>query len=305
MSILDRFRLTGKRLFITGGSRGLGREMALAIADAGADCILVGREAESLEKTAAEIRALGRQAFTITADVSKTSECEAACHRALELGPIDILINNAGGRRQNVATEEMSLEMWRELMDLNLTSTFLCTKLIGGAMLKRGARVPPAGSSASGVGVSPSRGGDPPAGSADRGAVVPPSRGAGVSPAKNAGRIINIASINALVAGRKIAGRHYETSKAAVVNFTRATAADWAPYGITVNAILPGGFMTDANLRWKSIHPDVIEAFEQQIPMGRYGEPWELGPLAVYLASDASAYMTGASLVIDGGYTLW
>lgn len=260
MAILDRFRLTGKRLFITGGSRGLGREMALACADAGADCVLVGREAVSLEKTADDIRALGRQAFTIQADVSKPTECEAACQRALEeFGPIEILINNAGGRRQNIPTEEMPLEVWRELMDLNLTSTFICTKKIGGAMLARG----------------------------------------------HGGRIINIASINALVAGRKIAGRHYETSKAAVVQFTRATAADWAPHKITVNAILPGGFMTDANLRWKSIHPEVIETFQQQIPMGRYGEPHELGPLAVYLASDASAYMTGAALVIDGGYTLW
>src|SRR3954454_18224105 len=149
-------------------------------------------------------------------------------------------------------------------MDLNLTSTFLCTKLIGGGVKGRAQK-------------SNYRG----------------------------GRIINIASINALVAGRKIAGRHYETSKAAVVQFTRATAADWAPHGITVNAILPGGFMTEANQRWKQIHPEVIEAFQQQIPMGRYGQPHELGPLAVYLASDASAYMTGAALVIDGGYTLW
>jgi NAD(P)-dependent dehydrogenase (short-subunit alcohol dehydrogenase family) len=260
MSILDRFRLDGKRLFITGGSRGLGREMALACADAGADCILVGREAGSLQKTADEIRALGRQAFTVQADVSRPDECEAACQRGLsEFGPIDILINNAGGRRQNIPTEDMPLEVWRELMDLNLTSVFLCTKLIGGAMVVRG----------------------------------------------HGGRIINIASINALVAGRKIAGRHYETSKAAVVQFTRATAADWAPHKITANAILPGGFMTDANLRWKSIHPEVIETFQQQIPLGRYGEPHELGPLAVYLASDVSAYMTGAALVIDGGYTLW
>ena len=260
MSVLDRFRLTGKRLFITGGSRGLGREMALACADAGADCILVGREVDALHKTADDVRALGRQSFTVQADVSKPTECEAACRRALdEFGPIDILINNAGGRRQNIATDEMPLEVWQELMDLNLTSVFLCTKLIGGAMLARG----------------------------------------------HGGRIINIASINALVAGRRIAGRHYETSKAAVVQFTRATAADWAPHKITVNAILPGGFMTDANIRWKSIHPEVIETFQQQIPMGRYGEPHELGPLAVYLASDASAYMTGAALVIDGGYTLW
>jgi NAD(P)-dependent dehydrogenase (short-subunit alcohol dehydrogenase family) len=265
MSILDRFRLDGKRLFITGGSRGLGREMALACADAGADCILVGRDAESLANAAEDVRKLGRQAFTVQADVSRPAECEAACHRALsEFAPIDILINNAGGRRQNIATEEMPLEVWQELMDLNLTSTFICTKLIGGAMVARNKETQSKG-----------------------------------------GRIINIASINALVAGRKIAGRHYETSKAAVVQFTRATAADWAPHGVTVNAILPGGFMTDANLRWKQIHPEVIETFQQQIPMGRYGEPQELGPLAVYLASEASAYMTGAALVIDGGYTLW
>src|SRR3954467_227120 len=91
MSILDRFRLDGKRLVITGGSRGLGREMALACADAGADCILVGREAGSLKKSAEDVRALGRQAFTVQADVSKPAECEAACHRALaEFAPIDI-----------------------------------------------------------------------------------------------------------------------------------------------------------------------------------------------------------------------
>src|SRR5437868_1718177 len=254
MSVLDKFRLDGKRLFITGGSRGLGREMALACAEAGADCVLVGREQAALARAAEEVRGLGRQAFTIQADVSKPAECEAACQRALaEFGPIDVLINNAGGRRQNIATEEMLLEVWRELMDLNLTSTFLCTKLIGGAMLARGM----------------------------------------------GGRVINIASINALVAGRKIAGRHYETSKAAVVQFTRATAADWAPHGVTVNAILPGGFMTDANLRWRQIHPEVIETFQRQIPIGRYGEPHELGPLAVYLSSDASAFMTGSSLVLE------
>src|SRR6187549_1652742 len=108
MSIFDRFRLTGKRLFITGGSRGLGREMALAIADAGADVILVGRDAPSLEKTAGDIRALGRQAWTLVADVSKPAECEKACQSALERhAPIDILINNVGGRRENIPTEAM------------------------------------------------------------------------------------------------------------------------------------------------------------------------------------------------------
>ena len=108
-----------------------------------------------------------------------------------------------------------------------------------------------------------------------------------------------------MVSNRGIAGRHYETAKAAVVQFTRATAADWAPFGITVNAICPGMFMTEANIRWSKENPEIIETFIKQIPMGKTGEPKDLGPLSVYLASDASRYMTGATLVIDGGYTLW
>jgi len=260
MGVLDRFRLDGKRLFITGGSRGLGREMALAIADVGADVILVGRDPTSLEKTAADIRSFGRNAWPIQADVGVPEECELVCRTALQqFGPIDILINNVGGRRANITTQEMPLDTWRQLMDLNLTSTFLCTKMIGGAMVARG----------------------------------------------KGGRVINIASINALVANRRIAGRHYETAKAAVLQFTRAAAADWAPFGVTVNAILPGGFMTEPNLRWAREYPEVIETFKTQIPMGDFGRPEDLGPLAVYLASDASRYMTGAALVIDGGYTLW
>ncbi len=259
MSILDRFRLDGKRLFITGGSRGLGREMALACADAGADVIVVGRDAGSLEQTAAEVRAFGRQVWTLQADVSKPVECEDVCRKGLELGPIDILINNVGGRRVNIPTEEMPLATWQELLDLNLTSTFLCTKLIGGAMIERG----------------------------------------------QGGRIINVSSIAALVVPRNIAGRHYETAKAAVLQFTRAVAADWAPHRITVNAILPGGFMTEPNQRWARENPEVVEVFKTQVPLGDYGPPEDLGPLAVYLASDAARYVTGAALVIDGGYTLW
>jgi NAD(P)-dependent dehydrogenase (short-subunit alcohol dehydrogenase family) len=259
MSVLDRFRLDNKRLLITGGSRGLGREMALAIAEAGADVVLVGRDADSLASTSADIRAIGRQASPLQADAANPEQCECACRAALALGPIDILINNIGGRRINVSIEEQSLKDWQQMMDLNLTSTFLCTKLIGGAMLARG----------------------------------------------EGGRVINIASISGVIANRGIAGRHYETAKAAVIQFTRATAADWAPRGVTVNAILPGGFMTEPNQRWAREQPDIITAFKAQIPMGEFGRPEDLGPLAVYLASEASRYMTGAALVIDGGYTLW
>lgn len=118
------------------------------------------------------------------------------------------------------------------------------------------------------------------------------------------GRIINISSINAFVSGKLIKGRHYETAKAAIVQFTRATAVDWAEHNITVNAICPGGFMTEPNVRWSKLHPEVVANFRQQIPMGDHGQPEDLGPLAVYLASEASRYMTGAALIIDGGYTL-
>lgn len=260
MSIFDRFSLRGKTLFISGGSRGLGREMALAIADAGADVILTGRTPESLEQTADEIRQLGRRAVTMTADLGVPETCEAVCRDALAThGPIDIVINNLGGRIFDVPTEQLSLADWRQIIDLNLTSTFLCSKVLGGAMVQHG----------------------------------------------QGGRLINIASISGLIANRGIGGRSYETSKAAVIQFTRATAADWAPHGVTVNAICPGGFMTEPNQRWKQENPEVIRQFEEQIPLGMFGQPEDLGPLAVYLASDASRDMTGAALVIDGGYTLW
>ncbi|HQU43869.1 MAG TPA: SDR family oxidoreductase [Pirellulales bacterium] len=258
MSVLDRFRLDGKRFFITGGSRGLGRAMALALAEAGADAVLVGRDATSLEQTAADIRSIGRQAFTMQADVGKPKECEAVCRQAIEQhGPIDILINNVGGRRVPTPTVDMPLDIWQELIDLNLTSTFVCTKVLGKPMIDR-----------------------------------------------RAGRVINIASISGMVANRGIGGRSYETAKAAVIQFTRATAVDWAPSGVTVNAICPGGFMTEPNIRWSRERPEIIEAFKKEIPLGDFGQPEDLGPLAVYLASDASRYMTGAALVIDGGYTL-
>ena len=259
MAVLDSFRLDGRRLFITGGSRGLGRAMALAMAEAGANVILTGRDEGNLQATAEEIRRLGRQAWPLQGDMADPQDCERVCRRALgELGEIDILVNNVGGRDLNVAIEDMPLEKWRYYVDLNLTHVFLCTKLIGGAMLPRGR-----------------------------------------------GRVINIASISGMIANRGIAGRHYETTKAAIIHFTRATAADWAPRGVNVNAICPGLFMTEPNRAWAEKHPEIIKAFVDNVPMGRAGDPPEIGPLAVFLASDASSYVTGAAYVIDGGYTLW
>jgi gluconate 5-dehydrogenase len=260
MGVLDLFRLDGKRALVTGASRGLGRSMALAFAEAGADVIITGRTQETLDATAAEIRARGRQAWTVRANMAVPAECTAALELILrDYGPLDILVNNVGNREFSVAIAEETLEAWQQSVDLNLTSCFLGTKLVGAAMLARGA----------------------------------------------GGRIINIASISALVANRGIGGRDYETSKAAVLHFTRCAAADWAPHGITVNAICPGLFMTDINREWNERRPDVIAAFVQNVPAGRPGEPDEIGPLAVFLASPAASYVTGAAYVIDGGYTLW
>jgi NAD(P)-dependent dehydrogenase (short-subunit alcohol dehydrogenase family) len=260
MSVMDQFRLDDKRALVTGASRGLGRVMALALADAGADIVITGRTAETLEETAGEIRSRGREARTLRADMGVPVECQAACERVLaEMGPIDILINNVGNRKVSVPIATEPLDVWQKSIDLNLTSCFLGTKIIGQAMLERG----------------------------------------------QGGRIINIASISALIANRGIGGRDYETGKAAVLHFTRCAAVDWAPQGITVNAICPGLFMTDSNREWNERRPDIIEAFVKNVPMERPGEPDEIGPLAVFLASPASGYITGAAYVIDGGYTAW
>lgn len=259
MNVLDRFRLDGKRVMVTGGSRGFGCAIALACAEAGADVVLAARDPETLARTAEEVRARGREVWSFAADISQPAVCEDLCRRVLgEVAPIDVLVNNVGGRVVDVAVESCDLETCRRLVDLNLTHCFLCTKMIGGAMLARGQ-----------------------------------------------GRVINIASISGMIANRGIGGRHYEAAKAAVLHFTRATAADWAARGVTVNAICPGLFMTEPNQAWEKKNPAAIETFVNAIPMGRAGEPQEIGPLAVYLASPASSYVTGAAFVIDGGYTLW
>lgn len=259
MNVLDRFRLDGRKVLITGGSRGLGFAMAKALAEVGAELVLVGRDADSLTKAAAQLSALGRQVATITADVGVPAEAERMCREALDRqAPIDVLINNVGGRRISIPTEEMPLEEWQRILDLNLTSAFLCCKHLGGAMA-----------------------------------------------ARKRGVIINVASISGLVVNRGIFGRSYETAKAALTAFTKTMAVDWAPYNVRVNAIAPGGFLTDPNRRWFREKPELRATFESMVPMARLGEPDEIGPLAVYLASDASTYMTGATVVIDGGYTLW
>lgn len=258
--VLDLFRLDGKLAFVSGASRGLGRIMALALADAGANVAISGRSAESLAATRAEIDSRGVRGFAIKGDMSTPGGAEATCRELLEkMGTPDILINNVGNREINVPIERQTTQSWRDLFDFNMTSTFIATRDIGGQMIARG-------------------------------------RG---------GRIINIASMSGMIVNRGIGGRHYESAKAAVLHFTRATASDWARHGINVNSISPGLMMTETNQRWEQDHPELIQKLSEGIPMGRPGRPEEVGALALYLASPASSYVTGANFVCDGGYTIW
>lgn len=259
MSIFDRFRLDGRRAVITGGTRGLGLAMARALGEAGAELIVSSRDASNVEQAKAELSQVAPKVDALAADLSTPEGATAFCEQVLsDFGPIDILINNVGGRRINFPTEEMPLDQWQKIVDLNLTQAFICTKMIGGSMLPR-----------------------------------------------RRGRVINISSINSIIAGAQMRGRSYETCKGALSMFTKAVAADWAQYNVTVNAIAPGTFLTDANRRWFDERPDLKTDIEAKVPMGRLGEPHEIEGLALYLASDASSYMTGSVIVIDGGRILW
>lgn len=256
MGLQDWFGLEGKQALVTGASRGLGRAMALALAEAGADIVITGRNRDTLDRTAQDIRATGRTANTLLADMKDGTSTAVACEAILErFGQVDILINNIGNRLSADPIESESLENWQAMIDFNLSTCFAATQVIGKAMIAH----------------------------------------------RQGGRIINIASTAGMRVISGIGGRYYETGKAAILHFTRCTATDWASHGITANAICPGLFMTDTNLGWQADKPEVIEDLVSTIPLGRAGTPAEIGPLAVFLASPAAAFVTGASFVIDGG----
>jgi NAD(P)-dependent dehydrogenase (short-subunit alcohol dehydrogenase family) len=251
---LERFRLNGKLAWITGGSKGLGRQMAGALAGAGADIVVSSRRAAEAEATAAEIAGThGVRALGFAADVTSENETAALVKQVNEkLGPIDILINNAGINVRQPTTE-LSLADWQRVLDINLTGPFICSRAVIPQMVERGR-----------------------------------------------GRIIHISSILGHVG---LAGRPpYTATKGGLLLLTKTQALELARTGVTVNAICPGPFATEMNKPLLE-DPEKYAAFVAKIPMGRWGELHEIEGAAIFLASDAASYITGTSLLVDGGWT--
>ncbi len=253
MSVKKLFDLTGKVALITGGSRGLGLQIAEALGEMGAKLAITARKQGELEDARAHLAGMGFDVLTHAADLSKPDAARSITDALLaKHGRVDVLVNNAGAT-WGAPAEDTPLEAWMKIVNLNLTGTFLLTQEIG------------------------------------RRSMIP----------NRYGRIVIVASVAGLLGnppGMKTIA--YNTTKGGLVNFTRALAAEWGPYGITVNAIAPGFFpskMAEATLA--QIGDAVINA----TPLGRLGGDEDLKGLAVLLAADASRHMTGQIIAVDGG----
>jgi NAD(P)-dependent dehydrogenase (short-subunit alcohol dehydrogenase family) len=251
------FDLTDRIALVTGGSRGLGREIGEGLAEAGASLVILARSEPWLGATLAEFKALGFRCEGLVCDVSKPAEVQAAVSQALEtFGRIDILVNNAGVS-WGAPAEDMPLEKWRMVLDTNLTGAFLFCQAVGREMIRQ-----------------------------------------------QYGRIINVASINAIQGGlpmQDISAAGYVASKGGLLALTRELAAKWARHGIRVNAIAPGYFPTRMT---EKIWQQAESLMHTSVPMGRGGMDGELKGVAVFLAADASNYITGQTIVVDGGTVL-
>lgn len=262
MTDKSMFDLSGKVALITGGGRGLGREICEAMAEFGADvACCYATSGKGAEEVVEYANKLGRRAIAIKADVSSSDNVENLVNQTMtEFGTIDILFNNAAVLGPPMGLHEMPIEAWDGVMAVNLRGVFLCMRAVLSVMVK-----------------------------------------------KKSGSIINISSISGIIAGHEEWSlpnvATYAASKAGVIMLTRHAASAYAKYGIRINAIAPGAHRTAP----PDFPPDMLEAMEKKIskytPLGRPGEANEIKGIAVYLASDASSYVTGQTIVQDGGFT--
>ena len=258
------FGLDGKIAVVTGSGRGIGKGIALAFADAGADVVVLARTQADIDSVAEQIRAKGRRALAVRADVTKAEDVTKAVKRTVEeFGRIDVWVNNAGGETglvastpaQGFAVEATQVDEseWDRIVDLNLKSYFLCSQAAGRVMIEQ--------------------------------------RG---------GSIINISSMAALIP--KAGYIHYSAAKAGVINLTLTLADEWASHNVRVNTIV-AGCINSAGYNWEQemLSPELRQFFVMSIPLKRFGQPEDIAAAAVFFASDASSYVTGAKLEVSGG----
>ena len=252
---MSLFDLTGRNAFVTGASRGIGRVIAVALADAGADVALVARSADGLAETAEAVAAVGRKAVVIPADVtSYDAVADAAATAIDQLGTVDVVVNNAGGSNFMVPFADLRLSGWDKLLQLNLSSAVYVCHAFAHHLLERGR-----------------------------------------------GSVINVASVAGLAAVPMMSP--YGASKAGLISLTKTLAAEWGESRVRVNALCPGWTATELNRTlWED--PVVGPATVASSALKRWASADEMAGPAVFLASDASSFMTGHTLVVDGGQTI-
>jgi NAD(P)-dependent dehydrogenase (short-subunit alcohol dehydrogenase family) len=248
------FDLTGRTALVTGASRGIGSQIALALARHGAEVALNSRTPEALEKVAADVGELGRRALVLPADVTDVEAVRAMVDAAIGgLGHLDIVVNNAGGTAFMVPFTQLRFAGWEKVMRLNVESVVHVLQAVAPHLLERGR-----------------------------------------------GSVVNVASVAGL--GATPALSPYGASKAALISLTKSLAVEWAKSGVRVNALCPGWTATELNRNlWEN--EQASAGLTATIPMGRWGRAAEMAGPAVFLASDASSFMTGQVLVVDGGQT--
>ena len=250
----EAFSLSGKVALVTGGSRGIGRAIAIGLAKFGADVAVTSRKLPDLEEVAAEIKGLGRRSMAVATHVGRMDEINSLVPKVKEeLGRIDVLVNNAGTNPTMDQAMDIEERAWDSIMNLNLKGLFFVSQAVARLMKEQGG-----------------------------------------------GKIINVASVAGLTPDILPI---YSISKAGVIMATKVMAQQWAQYGIRVNAIAPGLTRTRfSQALWDN--PDILQGAMMLTPLRRVGEPDEMVGATVFLASDASSYVTGHVLVIDGGTSI-